>query len=320
MPIHSILILQTAFLGDLILTTGILEKLHRYFPQATLDLVIRKGYRPIFDKHPFVSTVYEFDKSKKLSQIGHLAKTLRSKDYDLVINTHRYLSSGVLSALVKAKIKTGYRSNPFAFLYRYRVAYDIEDGRHEVERLNDLVIPFTDAGVSKPKLYVKDFSMDLPKGKNYICIAPGSVWTTKRWPVKRWVDFIRRVDGCPIYLLGGKADYSHNQQIIEALPNRELVNTAGKIHILASVYLMQNARMNYVMDSAPLHMASAVDAPVTALFLSTIPEFGFYPLSTNRQIVQVKSKLPCRPCGYHGHRHCPKGHFKCAQFDLEKFH
>ena len=70
--------------------------------------------------------------------------------------------------------------------------------------------------------------------------------------------------------------------------------------------------MNYVNDSAPLHIASAMNAPVTAVFCSTVPSFGFGPLRENGRVVETPEDLDCRPCGLHGHRECPKGHFRCA--------
>ena len=79
---------------------------------------------------------------------------------------------------------------------------------------------------------------------------------------------------------------------------------------------MQNAKMNYVNDSAPMHIASAMNAPTTAIFCSTIPAFGFGPLSDNSKIVETLEKLDCRPCGIHGYSACPKGHFKCG-FGIE---
>jgi heptosyltransferase-2 len=70
--------------------------------------------------------------------------------------------------------------------------------------------------------------------------------------------------------------------------------------------------MNYVNDSAPMHFASAVNAPVTAIYCSTIPAFGYGPLSDNSNIVETHEQLSCRPCGLHGYKACPQGHFKCA--------
>jgi heptosyltransferase-2 len=75
---------------------------------------------------------------------------------------------------------------------------------------------------------------------------------------------------------------------------------------------MKDAAMNYVNDSAPMHFASAVNAPVTAVYCSTIPSFGFGPLSDIKYIVEIKEPLDCRPCGLHGYKACPRGHFHCA--------
>ena len=87
---------------------------------------------------------------------------------------------------------------------------------------------------------------------------------------------------------------------------------AGQLSFLQSAALMEQASMNYVNDSAPMHFASAVNAPVTAVYCSTIPAFGFGPLSDEKFIVEIKEPLDCRPCGLHGYRACPRGHFNCA--------
>ena len=82
--------------------------------------------------------------------------------------------------------------------------------------------------------------------------------------------------------------------------------------MLQSAALIKDAEMNYVNDSAPMHFASSVNAPVAAVYCSTIPAFGFGPLSDTQFIIEVEEKLGCRPCGLHGHKACPQGHFKCA--------
>ena len=94
--------------------------------------------------------------------------------------------------------------------------------------------------------------------------------------------------------------------------NKQVEILAGKLSFLQSAALMKQAKMNYVNDSAPLHFTSAVNAPVTAIFCSTIPAFGYTPLSDRSFIVETKEHLICRPCGLHGRKACPLGHFKCA--------
>ena len=95
-----------------------------------------------------------------------------------------------------------------------------------------------------------------------------------------------------------------------------MVNLSGLLSFLESAALMETAKMNYVNDSAPLHIASAMNAPVTTYFCSTVPSFGFGPLSDNKTIVEVKEKLDCRPCGLHGKKECPEKHFNCG-FKIE---
>ena len=64
-------------------------------------------------------------------------------------------------------------------------------------------------------------------------------------------------------------------------------------------------------DSSPIHIASAwKDTHIIAIFGATVRELGFYPWSKNSQIIE-NTGLPCRPCGLHGGKKCPKGHFKC---------
>ena len=91
-----------------------------------------------------------------------------------------------------------------------------------------------------------------------------------------------------------------------------IFNLAGKLSFLQSASLMRDAKMNYVNDSAPMHFASAMDAPVTAIYCSTIPEFGYGPLGKNSSIVQADILLACKPCGIHGNNRCPEHHFNCA--------
>jgi heptosyltransferase-2 len=92
-----------------------------------------------------------------------------------------------------------------------------------------------------------------------------------------------------------------------------LVNMAGRLSFLASAALQKGAVMNYVNDSAPMHFASSVNAPVAAIYCSTVPDFGYGPLSDTSFIIETEQTLPCRPCGLHGKKQCPLKHFNCAE-------
>jgi heptosyltransferase-2 len=143
-------------------------------------------------------------------------------------------------------------------------------------------------------------------------MAPASVWFTKQLPRHKWIELCNLIPSdVSIYLLGAKGDETLCNEIKNASSHKKITVLCGKLSLLDSCALMEKAKMNYVNDSGPLHLASSMNAPVTAFFCSTVKEFGFYPLSDNSKIVEV-SGLSCRPCGLHGYKVCPLGHFKCG--------
>jgi heptosyltransferase-2 len=147
----------------------------------------------------------------------------------------------------------------------------------------------------------------------YICVAPASVWFTKQYPVEKWVDFLNRLPShIHVCLLGAAQDHLTCTRIAQQTTHEKIIILCGKLSLLQTASLMKDALMNYVNDSAPLHITSAMDAPVTAVFCSTVPSFGFGPLSSDAFVAEINEKLSCRPCGIHGLKSCPQKHFKCA--------
>ena len=313
------LVIQTAFIGDVILATAVLEKLHEHHPEASIDIIVRKGNEGLLKNHPFIQEVIVWDKKQnKLKNLFSISRKVRATRYDSVFNLHRFASSGIIARYSGAKNKIGFDKNPLSFLYTKTIKHDLGSGKHEVERNNELIQALTDNKASKPKLYpsVKDYeSTQNYKTKPYICMAPTSVWFTKQFPKEKWVELINASSATTIYLLGAPSDESACNWIIsnaEKSKSTNCVNLAGKLNFLESAALMKDAEMNYVNDSAPMHLASAMNAATTAIFCSTIPQFGFGPLSDVSRVVETKEKLDCRPCGLHGFKACPKGHFKCG--------
>lgn len=318
MDFSKILIIQTAFTGDVILATPIVEKLKRFYPNSKVDFLLRKGNEGLLRDHPKLNQVIIWDKDKsKYNSLAKLSRKIRREKYDLLINLQRFASSGLLTTSSKAKIKIGFSKNPFAFALTHKFPHIIDQTKHEVERNLSLIEHLTDKTFQKPVLYPtqKDFKdTERYKNKPYICIAPASVWFTKEFPVKKWVELCDAIDQeRMIYLIGGPADFEVCQEIKEKSFNENIEILAGELNYLQSVSLMKDAKMNYVNDSAPMHMASSINAPVSAIYCSTIPEFGFGPLSDKSRIIETKEKLACRPCGLHGKKSCPEGHFNCAQ-------
>ncbi len=317
------LIIQTAFIGDVVLATSLVEKLKEDYPDSSIDFLLRKGNETLLTDHPLIGKVIVFDKKKgKYKNLFNLLSTIRKEKYDYVINVQRFFASGFLTACSGAKHTIGFNKNPLSFLFSQSVPHLISAGdtdQHEVKRNHALIETLTDASYAKPKLYPSpnDFQK-VKQADAYSCIAPASVWFTKQWPTSKWIALIRRQpQHSKIFLLGAKGDIPLCEEIKEACPDQNVQILAGQLSFLESAALMKNALMNFVNDSAPLHFATAMNAPVAAMFCSTVPAFGFGPLSDASYVFETSEKLDCRPCGLHGYKACPKGHFKCADIDID---
>lgn len=313
---NRILVIQTAFLGDVILASPVWENLHTAYPQAQIDVVVKKGNESLLHGHPFLHQVFIFDKSQKVRNLWVLGKTLRTKQYDLVINLQRFASSGILTILAKGKESRGFEKNPVAVFFSKRFKHEMKPNWHEVDRNLSLIADFVSATNRRPQLYPSTEDVNVIQhfqDDPYFCLAPTSVWFTKQAPKKIWLELIRKLQkpNRRIYLLGAPNDIPYLDQLQKEVADLNVINLAGKLSLLQSAALMAGAQHNYVNDSGPLHLASATNAPVTAFFCSTVSEFGFGPLSENATIIEVKD-LECRPCGLHGHSACPKQHFKCG--------
>jgi heptosyltransferase-2 len=317
---QKFLVIQTAFIGDVVLATALLEKLHQHFPDDQIDLLVRKGNEALLTGHPFLHEVLIWDKKEdKYRNLWKLITQIRRAKYDKVINIQRFAATGILTVLSGAKETIGFDKNPFSMFFHKKIKHIISDSSaamHEVTRNQELIKEFTDDSVPKPHLYPTsndEQAVAQWKGKKYITVSPASVWFTKQYPKEKWVPFLDLVPGdYTVYLLGAPGDKNLADEIKTETKHQNVTNLCGSLGFLQSAALMKDAAMNYVNDSAPMHFASAVNAPVTAIFCSTLPSFGFGPLSDISFIVERQGDLYCRPCGLHGRKACPEGHFRCA--------
>jgi heptosyltransferase-2 len=313
----KILIIQTAFIGDVILATPVISELNRVLPDSKIDVLVRKGNESLLANNPFINSVLTLDKkNKKWKEIPKIIQQIRNEKYDEIINLHRYASSGIFTVFGNAKATVGFKNNPLSFLYTRKISHSLSNNQHEVERNLACVLHHGTESRIRPSLFPsqEDFkNIEQYKTGNYFCLTPASVWFTKQLPKHKWVELVQLLEKKgEVYLLGGKTDIELCESIIEQSKSKRAVNLAGKLSFLESAALMKQATRNFVNDSGPLHISSAMNAPVTAFFCSTIPAFGFGPLSDDSEIKQVQN-LACRPCGIHGHKVCPKNNFLCGE-------
>lgn len=328
--------------------TALLEYLHQTAPATPVDVLVRRGNEGLLKGHPHVRMVLTWDKKNgKYRQLWQLLGQIRAAKYGRVVTLQRFASTGFLTAFSGAPERVGFAKNPLSRFFTKRVEHVIGDGTHEVERnlrlLEDepgsqvLGVGYSVFGVGDrnmlssldqtpstqhpipfpPRLYPS--AADEATAATYaalgpyICLAPTSVWFTKQYPEEKWLELLAALPvGLRVFLLGGPPDVAACERLAAATDRPGVENLAGKLGLLASAALMRGAVMNYVNDSAPMHLCSAVGAPVTAIFCSTVPAFGFGPLAPRSVVVETREALACRPCGLHGHGACPLGHFRCA--------
>lgn len=317
------LIIQTAFTGDVVLATGVLETLKLSFPSAQIDFLVRKGNEGLLTDHPLLTNVLIWDKKKsKYAGLFRLIRIIRKEKYEAVINLQRFASTGLLTALSGAGHRVGYKANPFSPFFTVAKAHEIGSEasvKHEITRNFELVKAMLSPGALSawPKLYPSPSDIEKVKpykAEKYVTISPASVWFTKQWPAHKWVGLIERIPpSFSVYLLGSPNDRPLCEEIKRQSSNKRTEVLAGGLSLLESAALMGEASMNFTNDSAPLHMAGAMRAPVKAIFCSTVPSFGFGPFGGNAEVIETEEELDCRPCGLHGHKACPKVHFKCAE-------
>lgn len=316
----KILIIQTASIGDVILATAVVEQLHDAYPQSTIDFLVKKGIEPVFDSHPFIKNVWVWDKSNKWKSWKSLLRVIRYQKYDLIVDIQRFLLTGLWTIFSGAKEKRGFSKNPCSIFFTKKVKHTIQKGIHEIDRNFSLIADLVALPRLRPRLYPSAFPEIAKLHTVYYTISPASLWTTKQFPFEKWIELIGLLPkDTPIFLLGGKNDLALCRKIQESAADHCIEIKAGILSLLESAALMSGAKMNYVNDSSPMHLASAMNAPVTAIYCSTTPDFGFGPLSDTSFIIQNEN-CKCRSCGLHGKKTCPKQHFDCGyKIDIQLF-
>jgi heptosyltransferase II len=308
------LVIQTAFLGDVILTTPLLSALAEQ--HGPVDVVTTPAAVTLLQHHPAVAAVIPYDKhgaARGWRGLHRLSRELRSQRYAKVYLPHRSLRSAALALLSGAPERIGFDDGPAVITYTRKVR---QARGHEAERL--LSLAEAPGGSAPPRVTLGLTPADLAEadawldshgiGPRFVALAPGSIWGTKRWPY--YPELAAALDR-PSVILGGGDDVPLATSIVARAPT-QAVSAAGALSLRGSAALIQRAAVLVTNDSAPLHLATAVGTPIVALFGPTVPEFGFGPRRKG-DVALGMADLPCRPCSKHGPQRCPLGHHRCMR-------
>lgn len=324
---ERILVLDTAFLGDCLLSLPLLEALFEAKGRIEIGVVTTPLAQDLFLGRPGVKEVFIWDKRKDKTPWGLMgvAKRLKGFRADVALSTHKSSRSALLLALARVPWRIGFSTSRLRFLYHELVPE--EKGLPVVLRKLSLlrplgiavperVVPLRHMGIQPDKVgYLKERLKEAfgYNPSNLVGIAPGSVWPTKRWPAEHFGDLIRLFKdrlGADCAILGGAQDRDVAMAIKERL-GFPVADFTGRTTIGELLTLIRLCRLVVSNDSAPMHAAFLLGVPVVGIFGPTTQAFGFFPFGPNARVAELK--LPCRPCARHGGKTCPKGHFLCMR-------
>jgi heptosyltransferase-2 len=326
-----ILVIQTAFLGDVVLTTPLLQALRDRFPKAYLAALVIPGTREILAGHPALDEVLVYDKKGRergLRGLRSMVRRLAEKRFDCCLLAHRSFRSALLAFAAGIPTRIGFFQSPGCWLYSQRVWRD--SSRHEVRRNLQLLVPLAPEGsadrtVPIEKLWVPSDTEDLEwagrslaehgirPNDRVIAIAPGSVWATKRWVPD---GFAAVIDGLAVQnkrkvvLLGSRGDRPVVDEILRRCREKP-VDLSGRTTLRQLAAVLKRCELLITNDNGAMHVGVAQNLPVVAIFGSTTLSLGYGPFTDRAEVVE--RSLDCRPCGKHGYSACPRGHFNCMK-------
>jgi heptosyltransferase-2 len=333
--INRILLIRLSSLGDVLLSTPLISLLSQKYPSAKIDFVIFQEYSELIRYHPGIHQVFEINKEEGLQGLNQIKNKLNSQSYEVILDLHnnfrsRWLTLRLSSLFSRVRI---YRIKKQKFARFLLVKYKINLYR----KLYGKIIPVWEKYVrtaahlglssenhnGKPDLYLPDATrvsaekilkrLNVPS--SYITVAPGARHYTKRWPAENYASVINRVfreTGRTTLLLGGTSDKETVQNMLKKVEKPAAISLAGEISLLETAAIIKNSQLLLTNDSGLMHVGSAMDIPLVAIFGSTVEEFGFFPAGSDIDIVQNEA-LYCRPCSHIGRSACPEGHFKCME-------
>ncbi|RQV95121.1 MAG: lipopolysaccharide heptosyltransferase II [Calditrichaeota bacterium] len=319
----KILIVQTAFLGDVILITPLIRAVHELIPAALIDVLIIPQTVGALKNNPHLHQVLTFDKRKnKILAFWKILKILRKNRYDLAITPHSSSTTAYLLRLAGISERLGFdRWHASKHLTLKAPHYD-DRGWHKIQKNLHLLSVFTEREFSmqtelfpsrEDKLQALQWLSEIKyPEKPIIALAPGSVWNTKRWPEEYYAELCRLISKHEVNLIfiGGPEEKDICDRVIQSAGITGL-NFAGRTKILESAALIELCDLLICNDSGAMHIANAMKTDVMAFFGPTVPSIGYYPYREKDFIFELD--MDCRPCSSHGGKKCPLKHHNCMR-------
>ncbi len=314
----KILILRFSSIGDIVLTTPVLRCIKTQFPEYKLHYATKKKFEKLLISNPYIDKIHYLDK-----ELNTLIDELQSEKFDLIIDLHNNLRTQIIWAKLWVKRIAFDKINFEKWLY-VNLKIDFLPYLHIVDRYMTTV---ANIGVKNDGKGL-DFFIDnnenistfnLPE--HYAVYVIGGQYNTKKLPLNKQIELLNSISNTVI-LIGGKEDTENGELLAKKCKN--VINLCGQLSINQSAMVMEKSNHIYSHDTGMMHIAAALQKPITSIWGNTTPRFGMYPyygsslLNETKPFVMLNEvkHLPCRPCSKIGFNKCPKGHFKCMEMQV----
>ncbi|MGH7855421.1 MAG: lipopolysaccharide heptosyltransferase II [Candidatus Binatia bacterium] len=321
------LILQTSFLGDTVLTLPLISEVRRRFPVKKLSVLCLPANGELLRDHPAIDEIITYDKKnadRGWRGLQRTAARVKEKNFTVALTPHKSVRSALILYLAKIPQRVGFRESRGWFLFHQRANRDRE--LHDVERNLSVLQAFGLApqecrrtidlpvsSIAQDVVNRKLRALGVDDSSPIIGVSPGSVWPTKRWSAAGFavlIQMLRKQHDCQVLLFGG-ADDAAVVNDVQRQCGQAAINLVGEIGLRELPAAISRCRVFVTNDSGPMHIAVARRIPTVAVFCATTPDLGFYPYASNAIVVQ--RQLSCRPCASHGGRRCPLGTEDCIR-------
>jgi len=306
--LKKILIIRLSSIGDILLTTPLIRSLRKQNHGARIDFVLKGEFFELLKNNPHLSNIYRY--SKKSTDRKELFKVLKLNEYDLVIDLQNNSRSGEITSKLKSKVVWFKKHNIKKFLLvNFKINLLKKYPQIPLRYAHAAGIELDDYGL---EIFFEETADErLKLNEKIVGLCPGAKHFTKRWPEKYFIELGKKLeaDNYKVVLFGGPDENKLCNNIESQLTNS--LNLSNE-SILQTAANMKMCKLIYTNDSGTMHLASAVQVPVIAVFGSTVKEFGFFPYKAKSIELEVEN-LHCRPCTHIGRNNCPLIHFKCMK-------
>jgi len=324
---ERILLVKPSSLGDVIHALPVMHALRAQYPDARIDWLVGTAFAPILEGNRDISEMILFDR-RKFSRLGlragptrdflRLIAQLRERNYDLVIDLQGLFRSGFLTWATGTPVRIGFADarEGAALFYSHKIPPSHPD-IHAVDRNlriadllgfsgNDVVFPMEIPQTLRTQIRSL-LESHFPAGQAFVAIAPGARWETKLWAADNFaqvIDALHSNNKTRCVLLGGPDDVDLCERIAGMCRSKP-ISLAGRTSIREMVAIIEQAGVLICQDSAPMHIAVALNRPLVCLTGPTNPaRTGPY----RRQSDVLRVPLPCSPCYFRKLTQCPHQH------------